>query len=127
MLTAGDRVWVWGGYDNEPPWLQGNDGYAGVVERFVFPEGPPVALIQLNSPISLQGMTTSTIALSLRYVGAQWEDEEVCSVTLCLKAPSVPGWRQDAANFLGVESHASYQKEEPNNAFKGRRAKRARP
>jgi hypothetical protein len=127
MLTVGDRIWVWGGYDNEPSWLQGNDGYAGVVEGFVSPEGHRVALVRLDSPISLQGTTTSIIALSLRYVGAQWEDEEVCDVTLCLNVPALPGWQQDRTSFLRVESHASYQKEEANNAFKGRRAKRARP
>lgn len=127
MLEVGDRVWVWGGYDNEPSWLQGNDGYAGTVERFVPPEGRRVALIRLDSSISLRGMTTTIVALSLRYADAQWEEEGVCDVTLCRVAPSLLGWQQDRGSFLRVESHASYQKEVPNNALKRRRAKTRTP
>jgi hypothetical protein len=127
MLTVGDSVWLWGGYDNEPLWLQGNDGYSGVVERFVSPEARSVALVRLDSPISQQGITSSMVALSLRYADAHWEDEEVCDVTLCLDVPTSPGWQKDGKTFLRVESHASYCKEMPNTAFKGRRAKRARP
>jgi hypothetical protein len=129
MLSIGDRVWLWGGYDNEPQWLQGVDGYSGRVDGFLSSDSQTqsCALIRLDSPMTLHDVNTSLLALCLRYADAQWADEGVCDVRLCSEAPGTSNWKQDQARFPLVESHACYQREEPNNAFKGRRAKRARP
>ena len=116
MLEIGDRLHVGGGYDMEPKWLHGGIGYTGTVKEFFFvaniKDRNEVALVQLDAPLSFEGVTSSQAMLSLRYVGATWADTENCHVMLCTRKPAEnePLWWKDKLSFAWAESHARYKK-----------------
>jgi hypothetical protein len=74
MLSIGDRVWLWGGYDNEPLWLQGVDGYSGRVDGFLSSDSQtqPCALIRLDSPMTLHDVNTSLLVGPGLIAAAAW-------------------------------------------------------
>jgi hypothetical protein len=116
VLKVGDRVHVGAGYDMEPEWLQGGTGYTGTVEEFltVINTGrkDETAIIRLDAPLSLQGVTASMLQLSLRHEGARWADTGSCHAVLCAQRPPQDrdDWFRDKAHFAWVESHATYKK-----------------
>jgi hypothetical protein len=112
MLTIGDHVWLSGGYDMEPQWLKGGEGYAGIVEAFLLygNEGRLIAVVRIPTPITFEGVTGSLLILGLRYVGAAWADSELCQINLCAEYPSNIDWWKDKTKCAWVESHASYRK-----------------
>jgi len=52
-LEEGDRVFVSGGYDMEPSWLGGWDGFSGTIERFIPGQNQePAAVVRTDDPVS---------------------------------------------------------------------------
>lgn len=83
-LSVGDRVHLSGGYDFEPPWLQGQSRYLGTVSAFIPGQNQtPAAVIQHDCPISADNITGETLVLELRYVGAEWTEQNFVHVELC--------------------------------------------
>jgi len=109
-LVPGDRIRLSGGYDMEPEWLGGHDAVMGSLAAFIPGQNrEPAALVQLDHPLEVQGITGERIVLELRYVGATWTDEGVVHVELCDFEPEAKTW---SARRQGkwVESHATYTK-----------------
>jgi hypothetical protein len=110
MLSPGDQIWLAGGYEMEPRWLLGGNGYSAVVLRYFDDEHRQKnLLVGLQKPITLKGVTGSILCLTLRYEGAKWCGEEVVHVSLCSEEPRMEGPAQDKSKFAWVESHANYR------------------
>ena len=73
-MQPGTRVRLSGGYDNEPRWLDGTAGHFGTVERFIPGQNSePAAVVRLDAPITVDGVTGSVLVLELRFKGQRWE------------------------------------------------------
>ena len=106
-LEQGDRVFVSGGYDPDPQWLGGRDGFAGTIERFIPGQNQePAAVIRTDSPVSASGVTGNVLVMELRWVGATWRSGAVAHVELCDFEPDAKPW-QNRRQGEWVESHAS--------------------
>ena len=116
-LRIGDRVRLEGGYDMEPKWLNGLSAYFGQCVGFIPGEnGQSAAVIQLETPITFDGVTGNFVALRLRYVDARWAKREVVHLELFSSQPT--SLQDPSTRGLWIESHASYRVEGPNNSFK---------
>ena len=109
-LSVGDRVRLSGGYDMEPRWLKGQFEYTGRVARFIPGQNEsPAVVIELESPISVDGVIGNVLILELRYSGAQWEKINVVHVELCDFDPEARAW-QHRRQGKWIESHASCER-----------------
>ena len=108
-LTIGDRLQLGGGYEPKPSWLSGKASVGGTVTDFIPGQnGSPAVVIQLDEPISGEGITGSTVVLQLRYADAKWEPTETVHVELCDFLPERKVWN-DRRRGEWVESHATYR------------------
>ena len=106
-LSIGDRVRLSGGYDMEPNWLQGNEHYLGTVVAFIPGQNvESAAVVRLDSPILVDGISGSVVVLELRYVSAHWLGENIVHVELCDFEPEPKVW-QLRRQGKWIESHAS--------------------
>jgi hypothetical protein len=116
-LEIGQRIYISGGYDMKPEWLGENDGYYGEVIAFIPGQNKTLAaVIKVDSPIKVKGVSGDIVVLELRYAGAEWKQSEIVHVELCDFIPEAKRW-QDRKQGLWVESHARYEvKEKTINA-----------
>ena len=106
-LQEADRVFVSGGYDMDPKWLGGGDGFPGTIERFIPGQNQErAAVIRTDSPVSANGVTGDIIVMELRWVGATWHSGAVAHIELCDFEPESKPW-QERRQGEWVESHAS--------------------
>lgn len=113
-LKEKDRIWLCGGYDMEPKWLSGNEGYFGEVIIFIPGQNKePAAVIKLEEAITVDNLTGDIVILELRYVGAKWKSEGIVHIELCDSMPEAKPW-QDREQGKWIESHASYKKVKNN-------------
>jgi hypothetical protein len=109
-LTAGDRVRLFGGYDMQPTWLGDADHYMGTVESFIPGQNEsPAAIVRLDRPITVEGVSGEVVVLELRYVGSEWSEGGTVHVELCDFVPEPKSWPQRRQGKW-VESNASYEK-----------------
>lgn len=108
-IRIGDRLKLWGGYEQEPLWLGGNVSVTGTVEKFIPGQNTEKAMVvRLDVPLSAKGVTGRIIVLELRYVGARWAGQGVAHVELCDFEPEDKPWK-DRRQGVWVESHASFK------------------
>jgi hypothetical protein len=106
-LQPGDRVKLFGGYDMDPEWLCGKNEHTGTLIRFMPGQNPkPAAVVRLDAPLTVQGVTGEFLVLELRFVGARWKDGETVHVELCDFDPEPITWK-DRRRGKWVEAHAS--------------------
>lgn len=107
-LSIGSRLRLRGGYDMEPKWLSGKSEVLGTLTRMIPGQNDkPAAVVELDEPLSVDGIEGRIVLLELRYVGAKWTNEGVVHVELCDFEPAHETWR-NRRQGLWVESHASY-------------------
>ena len=112
VLLAGDSIDLSGGYDYEPAWLGERSSLKGKVASFIPGQNDvPAAVIALDEPLIVDGLTGRTVVLEQRYEGATWALAGVVHVELCDFMPEPRRW-QDRRQGKWVESHAQYQKME---------------
>ena len=93
-----------------PPWLAGADFYMGEILEFIPSQNvSPAAVVELDSPVSVEGSAGEIVVLELRYVGSTWKDTETVHVELCSFRPPAKPW-QSRQQGKWVESHATYKK-----------------
>jgi hypothetical protein len=117
MLKVGDRIVVSGGYFPDREWLQGREGYYATVAGFrlntlILHSTDMIA--RLDQKIRIKDLEGDAFLLSLRYIGARWNDSEVVHVDLLTTVPTMKNWFSYQhwlmKNSLWVESHATYNK-----------------
>jgi hypothetical protein len=110
LLKEGDRLLLSGGYDMEPKWLNGSQGYGVTVLRY-FPgqNAGPALLVYTDEPILFEEVSGRHLVLELRWEGDEWENKGVTHVELCQECPEEKRW-QERKQGKWVESHASYEK-----------------
>jgi hypothetical protein len=119
VLSVGDRVRVFGGYDMDPAWLVANpDGYLGTVVEFIPGQNEqPAAVVELDDELSLPhgGSAVSGpvagrfLVLELGHVDTDWATTRPrIYVELCPKRPPPRRW-QDRSQGAWVELHATYE------------------
>ena len=108
ILSVGDRIRLSGGYDFEPKWLQGKSELFGMAVKFIPGQNEnPAAVIELDEPISVDGIEGRTVVLELRFLGATWGTTETVHIELCDFVPEDKAWQQRRQGKW-VESHATY-------------------
>lgn len=109
-LAVGNRVRVFGGYDMDPEWLAGGDGYTGKVAAFIPGQNDtPAALVHFDEEIRLPQATGQYAVLELGHVGSTWTERRPrIHVELCDFEPEPVRW-QDRRQGVWVESHATYE------------------
>ena len=109
-LKVGDRVRLFGGYDQEPAWLSWREAVRGTLASFIPGQNEePAAVLRLDEPLTAEGAAGDIVVLELRYVGARWENHGVVHVELCDFDPEPKTW-SERRQGRWVESHASYEK-----------------
>jgi hypothetical protein len=121
QFEVGDRVVVTGGYDYEPAWLRGGDGYIGTIVEL---DGS-VAVVEVDEEITLDGSwedfgegaaqalrTVSKaqgrwLALLQGWVGGKWTNPTGrLHVGLCSQRPRPSAIPRGGGIGYWVESHA---------------------
>ena len=106
-LRVGDRVELSGGYDMEPKWLNGEAKRFGTVSKFIPGQNKDLAaVVGLDIPISVDGLTGRILVLELRYKGASWDSSNIVHIELCDFEPESKSW-QHRKQGKWIESHAS--------------------
>lgn len=118
-LQVGDRVKLYGGYDDWPawlggaPWWLGGDGrknHLGTVVDFIPGTGPePDAVVQTDEWVRLGSVRSNILVLHLRFEGATWGVTETVHIELCRLMPERKAW-PDRPVGIHAESHATYEK-----------------
>jgi hypothetical protein len=109
-LKVGDRIKLYGGYDMEPVWLCGKDIHLGKVSSFIpGMHNQPAAVVKLDDPITVDGITGNIVVMELRHVGAKWTANETVGLELCDFEPEPKPWKQRRRG-KGIESHVSYDR-----------------
>lgn len=85
-FAVGDRVVVHGGYDMDPDWLLGGDGYTGTIRELT----PQTAAVELDDKLELEGPD-----------GRRWQDFG------CELAPDLDAIPSGGGIGYWVESHAT--------------------
>lgn len=107
LLKQGDRVFVFGGHSMNPKWLDGKEGYAGILEQFIPGQNEmPAAVIRMNESITAEGISGEVLVLSLRYANATWQSGAIVHLELCDFEPDSTQW-QDRRKGKWIESAAS--------------------
>jgi hypothetical protein len=120
-LAIGDRVRVYGGYDQEPEWLAANaNGYFGCVIGFIPGQNePPAPVVELDEELVVtladsQGKNPrevhgSFIVLELGHRGTDWATTTPrIHVELCDFRPEVRPY-DERRKGVWAESHATYE------------------
>jgi hypothetical protein len=106
-LEPGDRLALTGGYDFEPQWLNNQSELLAIFRQFVPGQNlPPAALVELDQPITCEGITGRILILELRYVGATWQTSNIVHLELCDFEPEVKPWK-DRRKGKWVEAAAT--------------------
>jgi hypothetical protein len=106
-LERGDRVFVTGGYDRDPEWLEGGAGHTGTLERFIPGQDDRIAaVVRTDGPVTDNGITGQILVMELRLTGASWVTGAVAHIELCDFEPEATQW-QDRRRGEWIESHAS--------------------
>jgi len=106
-VEVGDRVFVSGGYDMNPRWLGGREGYSGTIDRFIPGQDQKLAaVIRIDDPITANGVTGDRLVMELRWVGASWRSGAIAHIELCDFEPEEKFWR-DRRQGEWIESHAT--------------------
>lgn len=109
-LTVGDRLRLGGGYDWNPPWLQGQQHCMATITRFIPGQNDaPAVVAHLDAPISIDEVTGRVVVLELRYKGAMWESANTVQIELCDFEPEAKTWKERRQGKW-IESHATYEK-----------------
>ena len=109
-LAEGDRLVLWGGYDQEPRWLVGRPEHPATLVRFIPGQNKDLdAVVRLDEPIDVDGVSADLAVLALRYEGATWTSEGVVHIELCDFDPESKRW-QDRRQGAWVEAAASYRR-----------------
>lgn len=109
-IDVGDRLRLSGGYDIRPEWLGGREHYPGVLTAFIPGQNEePAAVVRLDTPITVDGVTGDTVVMETRYEGARWTEAGVVHLELCDFVPEPRRW-QDRRQGKWIESHASYER-----------------
>jgi hypothetical protein len=110
-LKVKDRIWLAGGYDPEPEWLNKSQGYSGTVEFFIPGQNKePAAVVKLDKKITVQNITGDILVLELRWGNdAKWGDEGIVHLELCDFVPEHRTWKERKQGKW-IESHAHYRK-----------------
>ena len=125
-FVVGDRVDIFGGYEGDPEWLQGDNGYVGTIREL---EGKS-AVVELDSELNLLPLDGKDSAwriwgrklddparigsprgrwLLLRqgWIGSMWnEPTDRLHVILCNEEPTCEVADLNQVNGAWVESHA---------------------
>ena len=110
ILSKQDKIWLYGGYDMAPKWLQGKRGYFGKVISFIPGQNDSdAAVVELEESITIDDLSGKILVLELRYVGAKWKSQETVHIELCDFIPEAKRW-QERRKGKWIESHASYKK-----------------
>ena len=110
ILLAGDRIELSGGYEFQPAWLGERSSLMGVVATFIPGQNDlAAAVIVLDEPLCMDGISGAAVVLEQRYAGATWTSAGVVHVELCEFMPEQKRW-QDRRQGKWVESHAQYKK-----------------
>ena len=121
MLQVGDRIWVGGGYDNEPGWLaagEGDLGYFATVIDFIPGQNlEPAAVVELDQDLILPSgagaargreIRGSYLVLELGHKGSTWATKGPRThVELCDFRPEPKRW-QERRQGDWIESHATW-------------------
>ena len=112
MIKVGDQIWLSGGYDMEPPWLEGGDGYFATVLGFKEFEHGRFVIAKLDQKIKSSKLESDIILMQLRYRNAIWDDKGFVHVFLCGEIPLDEFVAKEwfSSNTFWLESHASYEK-----------------
>jgi hypothetical protein len=126
-FEVGDRVRVTGGYDMEPEWLQGDDGYAGTIIE-VHGDWAAVELdreLQLSASDQSEGWADfgsgaarqtgvlrvargRWLALAQAWEGGEWREPiGRVHVSLCSERPNLPAIPKGGGVGAWVESHGT--------------------
>jgi hypothetical protein len=111
-MTAGDRVFLSGGYDVDPSWLCGRRGYRGVIERIIPGQlGTTAAVVRLDEPIEVDGISGQYLVMQPRVIREKWAGPSVIALAeLCDFAPEAVAWKKRRQGRW-VESHATIELE----------------
>ena len=115
-LLVGDRIKLFGGYDMNPSWLFGREGYTAKVLLFFDnqidgreDDSSISVSIEFDEPLTLKGLTGKYGFIMGRWKDQKWENEGVVHVHITnnkiTKASDIT-----EENSRWVESHASYEK-----------------
>jgi hypothetical protein len=106
LLQPGDRVRLWGGYDNDPEYLAGTVERCGTVLRFIPGQNQqPAAVVELDEPIDAGGICGRVAVLELRAEGARWLPRAAVHIELCDFDPEPKRW-QERRQGVWIESAA---------------------
>lgn len=123
-LKIGDRIHLADGYDMEPPWLKGGNGYDATVLRFIDNgiekrkgDERLSAVIQFDEELDLKGLKGRFGLILGRWEGQKWTADGVVHVHL-MSEEIFDQKEMTDENSRWVESHASYRKL-PNHWLSG--------
>ena len=115
-LQVGDRIKLFGGYDMNPLWLFGGEGYTAKVLSFFdnYINGSEndsrmSISIEFDEPLTLKGLTGKYGFIMGRWEDQKWEDVGVVHVHITTNKISKASDITEE-NSRWVESHASYEK-----------------
>ena len=81
--SPGDRIWLFGGYDYQPMWLQGNEGYGVEIVNFIPGQNVERAtVVNLDGMIHLPDARGRYVVLELRNEGAKWLSNGIVHIEL---------------------------------------------
>jgi hypothetical protein len=99
-----------GGYDWNPSWLQGQKYHTATITRFIPGQNDaPAVVAHLDTPISVNDVTSQVVVLDLRYQEASWDRANTVHIELCDFEPEAKTWK-DRRQGKWIESHATYEK-----------------
>ncbi len=110
-LTVGDRIELFGGYDDEPRYLQNpkTNSIKGTVLKFIDSEREDKsAVIKLDNEIVGDSITTDIIVITARYENQNWLINGPVHIELHLKAPELHINMHEPKGEW-IESAASYK------------------
>ena len=111
MLNTGDKIWLSGGYDMEPAWLRGGDGYSAMVVGFDVSWEYVVA--RFESKIKFEGIENDWAILFFTFKDAVWDDKNTIRVALCKIIPPADKEISEEwliKNTVLMEAYATYSK-----------------
>lgn len=115
-LKIGDRIRITGGYDMNPPWLNGGSGYDGVVTGFFENEiqkrhgdSAISVAIEFDNEIECKGVKAKYGYLLTRYADQIWESENHGIHVYLSKLPISNSADILSKDLIWAESHAGYR------------------
>lgn len=112
MLEVGDQIWLSGGYDMEPAWLDGRNGYTATVIDFAEFDLGMLVIAKLDQKLKSNALESDIILMQLRYKNSVWDDKEHVHIFFTSETPSVEFVSEEwlSNNAVWIESHANYKK-----------------